>query len=313
MIKNLVIAGGGLKTAPVIGAIKYLEEKNIIENVTSYYGASAGSIFCLLLILKYSAIEIENLFLNLNMGKLFEPNTDIENFFNYYCIYNQNKFAKIIKLLINYKLGRDLSGNICGTYENITMYQLYIKTGIKFTCSVVSLKTRTVKYFNHISQPNIPVFKLLMMTSAVPFIFKPVKWRDVLYVDGGMVDNFPIHIIPANEIEYTLGIRPLIKLSHCKTKINTLYDYVNCIFSIVTCSINKINSFKVIWIEIDEKNTNDVLNTSMNKENKLKIIQKGYDDMKKQYTEFKKVKYINASTQTDMIIKYDMLKRSKSL
>ena len=312
MIKNLVIAGGGVKIIPVLGVLQYLEENDLLKNITGYYGASAGTIFCLLLLLNYSVSDIRKLILDFDMNKLFEPNIDIDNFLTNYHVYDQKKLEKVLKLLINYKLGYDIETKIISNkYENITLKEIYEKTGKKFTCSVTSLKWRVVKYFDYVSQPDLPIYKIILMSCAIPFIFKPVKWQGDLFIDGGLLDNFPMFIIPVSEIKMTLGIRPLIYLKKQKAKFDNIYDFITSILSIVTCSTNETYSYNVIRVKIDGKYSGQFVELNMTRDEKNEMINESYNSTKKQYKNLNIVKYKNSSTQTD-ILSNSKLKRSNS-
>ena len=52
MIKNLVLSGCGVKIFLYLGILKYLDEINILKNITRYVGCSAGS-----LILKIVSVQ----------------------------------------------------------------------------------------------------------------------------------------------------------------------------------------------------------------------------------------------------------------
>ena len=64
MYYNLVLSGGALRAIALLGAIKYLEELNILKNIKQYVGTSAGSIISFLIIIGYSSNEIINMFSN---------------------------------------------------------------------------------------------------------------------------------------------------------------------------------------------------------------------------------------------------------
>jgi predicted acylesterase/phospholipase RssA len=283
MIKNLVIAGGGFKTIPAIGALKLLRDKGILNTITAYHATSAGAIFALLLILKYTIDDIEKIIFDFDIDKIFEPIIDIDNFFNNFNVYGSDKFAKVIKLLIRYKLNKK-TDNI--DYANITLSQFYRLTNKKLTCATISLRQRNVKYFNYINQPNLPVYKLIMMTCCIPLMFKPVTWRDDKYLDGGLIDNFPLFDIPKNELDHTIGIYAKTKLKPIVPEFDNLYDYMQCILSICTLCITPIPLFNVITVTMSEKYSRNIMNIKLSSKDRQQIINKSYDDSLKQYLLF---------------------------
>ena len=60
-VKNLVFEGAGIRGIAYSGAIKVLEEKNLLQNIERVGGTSAGAITALLLSLGYNADEITQL------------------------------------------------------------------------------------------------------------------------------------------------------------------------------------------------------------------------------------------------------------
>lgn len=275
MIKNLVISGGGMKTIPVLGSLRYLEEKGVLNHITSYYATSAGSIYSLMLNLNYTIDEIENVILNFDSKRILTPNPDIDNFLMNFNFYEQSKFKKFIKLLISYKLGKDCS--------NITLYELYKHTHKSLICATVSLTYKKIKYFNYRNQPNMPVYLLILMTCAVPLIFKPVCWQGDKFVDGGLIDNFPVFAIPLNEHNNTLGIYVQTKFKKTNVKFADIIDYISCLLTISTLSAKHVSHHHVINIMICENHGINIIDTSISLQEKKKSILKSYNETKEQY------------------------------
>ena len=55
---TLVLSGGGSKGIPMIGALQYLYDHDIIQEFDSFYGSSVGGILCVLIILGYTPRQI---------------------------------------------------------------------------------------------------------------------------------------------------------------------------------------------------------------------------------------------------------------
>ena len=76
--------------------------------------------------------------------------------------------------------------------EDISLQELYNLSNIKLTVKVFNATKKQLEYISHETNPNLSVLTLAQMTTAIPFVFKPVKYRGDLYVDGGLRGHFPI-------------------------------------------------------------------------------------------------------------------------
>lgn len=297
MIKNLVISGGGVKMIGALGAIKYLEEKKQLVNVKQYFSTSAGSILSLMLVLGFTSGEIIKFIETFDLKKIFEVNTD--NLFTTFNVCSSAKFEKVIKLFINFKLSKPaLSGlgtdtstetafcHIDTNFGNITMEELYAITGKVLTITSVCVEKRAPVYMSYKTFPKIPVWKAVLASSSIPLIFKPVEWEGLHYVDGGLVDNFPLLRINPLEIPWTLGIQCSVDLEsnfvpHNNPEFN-IYHYILNILKIVMESKTQIKSYNVISVKIDPLILDDSLDTNLSQEIKNKIIAQGYTQAKAQ-------------------------------
>ena len=73
------------------------------------------------------------------------------------------------------------------------------------TCTSVIPSVKTV-YFPLNNQSPKQIKKILLASSAIPGIFKPVKINDAHYIDGGFLDNIPIQPV------YELGCDVIIAI-----------------------------------------------------------------------------------------------------
>ena len=47
-------------------------------------------------------------------------------------------------------------------------------------------------YFNYEKTPDVKILDALIMSICVPILFKPVTYENKLFVDGGLLSNYPI-------------------------------------------------------------------------------------------------------------------------
>lgn len=168
---GIVLSGGGARGIAHLGVLKALEECGIKPSVIS--GTSAGAIAGAFYAAGYSLNEIK---------KIVEQN-EVFNFSNI-LIKKQGLFA--------------MKG-----FEK--MYQTYFPNNsfddLKIPLHVAAtdiLKGETV-YF---SSGNLS--QALMASSCIPIVFQPVNFNNTYYVDGGVLNNFPVEPL-LNQCEIIIG------------------------------------------------------------------------------------------------------------
>ncbi|HEY4618644.1 MAG TPA: patatin-like phospholipase family protein [Flavobacterium sp.] len=155
---GIVLSGGGARGIAHLGILKALEEFGIVPSFIS--GTSAGAIAGAFYAAGYSIPEIVDI---LKKGQIF-------NFSNI-LIKKQGLFAmKGFQNLYQECFPND-------TFEDLNIPLFVAATDI--------LKGEIV-YF---SSGNLS--KALRASSCIPLLFQPVNYKDTLFVDGGVIDNFP--------------------------------------------------------------------------------------------------------------------------
>lgn len=268
--KALVLSGGGGKGAYQIGAIKALKENGIYEKIGAFSGASIGAINIALA----QVITIDQM-IDIWL------NTDIEEVLENEYMKTSNNF-EYLKSIVNNKtiekLGFFSRKGLLNMFKKIHIYK--IRDSYKNTfVSMVDIsdipkdgreiniikswlagrKIGKTKY-SYLNKQNINnIYKILLASSAIPLIFKPVEIDDRLYIDGGLNENLPI--TPIYQRGYTdIIVIPCNKIN--KTKLQN--QYPNADIKIIQPSKYLGN----IW--------SGTLNFSNNKIKKL--IALGYND-----------------------------------
>ena len=286
MIINLVCAGGGFKVIRMLGGLKYMEERGDLKFIKSFYGTSAGSILCLLMSIGYTIPNIITIFNEYCNDKLFALKFDIDQLFDRYSLCDVNKLIKLIRTLIGCKLNSENPS----MYKDITLKDLYEKTGKKLTCATVSLKNSSVMYYNYINQPNLPAYKLIQMSCSVPMLFEPTEWNNDLHVDGGLVDNFPFSAVPEHELPYTIGIG-IKSTSRCKDiSYGDIVTYINRMANIAMNYSETRNLHNVVYVSVDERFDDNMIDAKISIDDRNLMIDAGYNEVKSQLINRIKVK-----------------------
>lgn len=266
-ISSMLLSGGGVKFLSHIGVFKYIyENKEIDFDLKKIGGVSSGSIIALGIVLKVNLEKVEKILLQQDFSNLIKFKL---------------KFLKYIgldngKILINYiehvlKKTTEFSFN-----KNTTFKELYKMTNIQFDVYASNLNTQQLEKFNYINCPNFKVLDAIRLSMSIPFIMTFKKYKNNVFVDGAVINSFPITEYYTDEKlpESFLGVF----LSRDENiVINSLKNYIKAI----VYSMTKIEKFdQTIYIKSLCINT---LDFKISKTDKQKLIDYGYERMKNYY------------------------------
>jgi len=271
-VKNLVISGGGISGIGILGILKYCFDLNILNDIGTYVGTSVGSIIALLLIIDYKYNDIYDLLMSFDLEKLTD-NIDIDNFIINYGLEDSNKLIYVIKRLLEYK-------NIS---ENITFNELYESNNKKLTVTGVCLSDCKLYYFNHELTPDMKVLTAIRISCSIPILFTPVKYDDKLWLDGGIIQNYPIEFCK-NDIENTLGISIFDKCFNKCVQIDDVMDFMVGLMKCVAYGNNNldISNYKNNTIKFTFE-SNSFANFKIDYESIKEMFDSGYECAKNQH------------------------------
>lgn len=277
-IDTLILSGGGFRGLIYPGIFKYLHElqcgnnkkyQNKFEiNIKNISAVSVGSLFGLLYILKYDWRELRDEIFNKNFKHL--KNIDYKNFLTNYGIDSCKYVVEWIESLI-------IKKNISKT---ITFKELYDITGIHFRVFVTNLNKYTQEYFDYLNQPDMQVILGIKASMSIPLVITHEKINDNIYVDGAVIDNYPIefHEELNGTLENVVGIN-LINYFEVGNEIDSVWSYM---YNVIFCMIYQMNKiqikekYKKYTIPIQFNSSESMLNFKMTKKQKLDLIKLGY-------------------------------------
>lgn len=263
--KILAFGGGGSRGILHSGAIKYLEEKNMLSSVNELYGCSVGSIFATALAFGLKSQHIETLskkftsfddlfFKDLTLDR-FEENFEKKGFFE---MDNLETFFSSL-------------------FFEATGLQLKDK---KISDSLIPLRicaTNLTKKCLTIFQGDISVLKAIRASCCLPGIFCPQKINNSLYIDGGYLTNMVLDFIPLEKKEKTLEIA--IKFDKIKINFKTIKSmgFPEFLYSLykISCIYERKMKKKNNILELYYKLTSGISDVS--EIQNIEMIEKGYE------------------------------------
>jgi len=179
---TLVLSGGGIHGIMYLGALQAADDKFLLGGVNKYIGTSIGSIICYLLAIWYNANEIMTYFCSNRVTE----NLDTFNIMNFMECSGGISFHPIQEHLEKMTMSK--------ISDFLTLKDLKDKFGKTLICSTYNITDAKVVYLGPDTHPRLPCLTAIKMSSSIPLIFKNCMYRDCLYVDGFISNNFPIAI-----------------------------------------------------------------------------------------------------------------------
>lgn len=266
--------GGGVRGLAYSGALEVLEQKGILQNIDNVAGSSAGSIAGLAVALGYSASEIDSILQNIKIGEFNDGGFffgTITRIKTEYGMYKGDALEAWIAQLIQNK-----TGNPDLTFKDLHEMHLMNNTFKDFFCMGTNITEQRVQILSWKTFPNMELKTAVHISSCIPFYYKPVPLDSLgkevslkdtlskydLFVDGGMLCNYPINIFDScisggnpltckNVIynQQTLGLKlergeQIKEFEKGKTdiapyKINNMKEYSSAVMNLMMESLNR--------------------------------------------------------------------------
>ena len=190
----LVLSGGGAKGAAHIGVLRVLEKYQVPIDII--VGTSVGSIVGGMYSVGYSPDEIEKTVLNLKFNSLLTNSKD-RNLKNIEEKIENDKYPFTMSIDKNLKLsfpmgilnGENIYLQLKDIFSRAENIKNFNELPIEYRAITTDLQTGKEVILSD-GDLAIATFKSM----AIPSFLEPIKDENKFYVDGGVVNNFPIDV-----------------------------------------------------------------------------------------------------------------------
>lgn len=213
-----LFGGGAIRGMAYIGTIRALEELGVEYDIIG--GSSVGSIIAALVACGYKSYELENLFMKVN----FDLFKDIHlGFGKAFAISKGEIFLDWLNELLAKKVE-----NVRG--KNITFKDLEKKLVIITT----DLKKFKSQEFSDIATPDFEIAQAIKISSSMPGLMAPYKYKDSFLVDGDLQKASPMWRLSDNLNNSESRILEFrLEGDYSKDEKNPI-SFINTIYSCVT-------------------------------------------------------------------------------
>ena len=259
-IKHLVISSGGPAGHMMYSILRTLNLKEIwdINHIETIYGSSIGSFIAIILSLRYDWQVLDDYLIKRPWDKIFVrgsggsaggssnnissssggeseststfagAKSKIENilrFYNNNGLYGLKEFTETLRPVLQ---GKDMS-------INITMREFYEKTGIEVHFIATELNKFCVVDFSYKTHPNQSLIEACYMSCSYPFGFTPIYRDGCCYLDGGIINDYPVSECIRDQkchLSEILGVKMLWESKHANiSEKSSVLQFVSTFFN----------------------------------------------------------------------------------
>jgi predicted acylesterase/phospholipase RssA len=282
VIKHIVLSGGAYKGLYELGCLKYLSQRGFydINNIRSIHGTSIGGLIGVLLCMKMDWETLDNYVINRPWYKI----TNVSPMMMFDILPKKGLLGnEFFKSALEPVLKSQHMDN------EITLKDLYELTNIELNLYTIELNSFELINLSHKTHPNMTLINAVHMTCCLPYIFQPVWYNNSYYIDGGLMNNYPIEkCIDDNEIskKEILGIKFNTTDLDVRGKLcedSNIFEYGYFLYKklVRTHNIKQSNyhthknSIYELIIPCKELDVNDGYETIMNSDIRAKYIEDG--------------------------------------
>ncbi len=195
---GITLSGGGARGFAHIGVLKALEEHGLAPDVIC--GTSAGAIIGVLYAYGYSPEEIRR-------------------------YAEKSKLRKVFRLVLP-RRGLSNQDYVLNQLRTLVPENSFDALQRKFYIGVTNLNDG-----KHEIWEDGPLHDLVIASSAVPGIFQPIEIKGKLYVDGGVMNNMPAHVI-RQQCDLLIASNAVTKVAKSSEQLSGLKSILARVFEI---------------------------------------------------------------------------------
>ena len=295
---GLVLSGGGARGAAHIGVIKYIEEMGIPVDYVA--GTSMGSIIGGLYSLGYSSDEILDIINSVDWDRLISNDVDRKK------ISYAKKVEKSTQFLnVSFAFNTDQEDIKSKSFRNS------LPKGIVSGANVINLlNSLSIGYSDSLSFQDLPIpficiatdmlsgnavvfdkgeiTKSIRASMAIPIFFDPIKIGNSVYVDGGLVNNFPAQQCRDMGADYVIGVSVSSGLEDNVENLSSILSQVSQLQQILTDK--NFNSYSNDCDVFINPTISGVGMLSFDTESVSKVTRSGYEAAKGKGVDFSELK-----------------------
>ena len=273
-IQHIVLEGGSYLGLYALGVLYELEKKKYynINNIKTIYGTSVGAFIGALLCLKMDWDTLLDYIKERPWHKIVQLKSDmILDIYAKKGVFDSSFFSHSFKNLLQ---ANEFT-------LDITLLKLYEHSKIELHIFITELKTFKLLDISYKTHPQMSLLEAVYKSSTLPFVFQPMWDNQTYYLDGGLLNNYPVNVCIKNGAKKAdiIGIKYNISKDDTPltSDMNVLEFFLFLCRKFFTLQRNR-NAFEIpneITIPCKTTNVKECQNLLQNEEVRKKYIKKG--------------------------------------
>jgi NTE family protein len=265
---RIYLSGGGMCAMAHIGALVELNHHIPLKSIKEWMGVSAGSLVAMCLSIGYSLEELEHISVRFDFTNVKDYDS-VPGWILHFGLDTGERLMKLIQACLHVK----------GLSSDFTFQECLDRFGKSLRIVATDLNDAKPITFSPKDTPNYPIADAVRASMGYPYYFQPhvCPISGHYLVDGGVISNYPLFVVPEEEHSSTLSI--LIRTS-VEKKENLMEAEIDTLISrplqMVLIEKNNIEArfYDARCIQIMLGSLN-ILEFSFDEETKSFIINKG--------------------------------------
>lgn len=265
---RIYFSGGGICAIAHVGALIELSKQVPLHAIKEWMGVSAGSLVAMCLSIGFSLEELLEFCVRFDFSHIKEMDS-VPGWILHFGMDTGERLHRLIQACLHVK----------GLSSEYTFQECLTQFGLSLRIVATDLNDAAPVIFSPTTTPHYCIADAVRASMSVPYYFQPFICPESGHylVDGGVISNHPLFVLPDEEHRRTLSI--LIRTSIEKIENAgemEMDEFMMRPLNIVLAEKNKMESrfydARCIQIMLGELN---ILDFSMEDDTKQMIIQKG--------------------------------------
>jgi len=277
VFKSICLSGGGITGFVHLGMLKYLEDKRLLTCFDTVVCTSAGAIIGFLFAVGLSADKIMNAALSIGDEVL-----QYESIHRFFSVFGMDSGEYLLAKLADILMENSVS-------PVLTFEEARSKYGKRLIITGTNVSRHSVTYFKPETHPNMRIIDAVRISISIPFLFSAVAYEQDIYVDGAIMDNYPVRHCISDFVARFPGYNPSFHVIGCHVesinakRIKNIEDYIYGIFACCLMRGEERDEPCTVRVDVSQVSSMD-FNADPSKRNVM--LKMGYDATAAYFAQF---------------------------